>query len=509
MSTAPDQAPHEAALFRTIREWGITRGDNGVIGGVAEGLGDRIGMARVPARIIMVVAAIPLTALVFLAYAAAWALLPDRKGNIIVQNFGRGIPNVGALIGIAVLTLFGLGNFGNGTGIVFNSGAWGGNIPWNDVPNWGGGHVVILILAILVPLVIIAGVITAIVLLVKKSGNGHTSGPGAVYAAPPAPTHTPPHTTSPSSAAAATADAGLASPPLSPAPASVSVSAEASPAARQWAPAPPAPPAPPRRPRVPGPGRAFYLLTLSSAAIAAAAAAWLERDDRLGVHPVIAAAVLFVIGLGLILIAVSLSGRKLGFLGFVGIASLVPLLIFAGNAESLRAAYAENGGITHYVDAVLDPSPMIADSAPFDATLTFGRAYANVYFNASCYEANWEDYRDSYPFASVQRLNLEPAATARPAPTTAATPVPTPADTAVDITAELTYISIAKGASVTLDGDANALATVVFADRGFQCDFQPGSSSYMELTNSGAPTINLVVADDQYANTIVIQEVAS
>ena len=31
----------------------------------------------------------------------------------------------------------------------------------------------------------------------------------------------------------------------------------------------------------------------------------------------------------------------------------------------------------------------------------------------------------------------------------------------------------------------------------------------MELTNAGATPINLVVNDDQYANTIVIQEVAS
>jgi hypothetical protein len=31
----------------------------------------------------------------------------------------------------------------------------------------------------------------------------------------------------------------------------------------------------------------------------------------------------------------------------------------------------------------------------------------------------------------------------------------------------------------------------------------------MELTKAGAPTTNLVVHDDQYANTIVIQEVAS
>ena len=495
MSTTPEQAPHEAALFRTIREWGITRGDNGVVGGVVEGLGDRVGMARVPARLIVVFAAIILNGLVLVAYAAAWALLPDRRGNIIVQNFGRGIPNVGALVGIAILTLFGVGSLDRGSGVTFNG------FPWGDSSNWGAARAFVVIFAILVPLLIVGGIVTLIVFLVKRSNAPERAG-------------------TPTSATATTSAAAYATPPVassanndtpsaplagaSPAFAAVPVPAYAVPPARHYAPAPPAPPAPPRPPRVPGPGRSFYLMCLAWAAIAAAAAVWMDRTDHLAVHPVIAGAVIFATGLGVIAIAVSLAGRKLGFLGFLTISSLLPLIIIASNADELRTAYADHGGITSGggITVTVNTSPPVV----FDPTLAFGSAYSDVYFNASCYEADWKNLRDSNVYSSVQRLNLASATPlATPAPATA----PASKDTTVDITAELTYVTIPRGASITLSGGDNASATVVFADKGFVCDFQTGTGPYMELTKAGAPTTNLVVHDDQYANTIVIQEVAS
>lgn len=491
MSTSPDQAPHEAALFRTIREWGITRGDNGVVGGVAEGLGDRIGMARVPARIIVVVAALVLNGLVLLAYGAAWALLPDRKGNIILQNFGRGIPNVGALIGIALLTLMGLGGFDNPGGAFFNNTSWSRSFPWNGASNWTSENVLFLFVVVLVPILVVGGIITAIVLIVKKSNNRPPTGPGAVYAVPPSPSSraaapgnvTPqngaPVTSTPSTAADSSTTAPLAQ-----------VLAAAVPPARQWAPAPPAPPIPPRRPRVPGPGRSFYLLVLAWAAIALASAAWLAREDRLTVHPVIAGFVVFVTGLGVILALISLAGRKLGFLGVVGFVSLVPLLIFAADADGFRAAYAENGGITTY-DTYTESVPTSSPVAPFDPTLKFAGLYAIVSFDGHCQEGGWRDSGSN----SVARINLTgPVST-------------TPSDTTVDISAQLTYVTIAAGTNITLTGDNNAPATVVFADRDFTCDFGNTGQKYLELTNPGTPTVNLVVHDDQYTNTIVIKEV--
>ena len=51
MTTPSEQQPREAGFFRAIREWGLTRGDNGFLGGVVDGLAQRVGMATVPARI--------------------------------------------------------------------------------------------------------------------------------------------------------------------------------------------------------------------------------------------------------------------------------------------------------------------------------------------------------------------------------------------------------------------------------------------------------------------------
>lgn len=259
-------------------------------------------------------------------------------------------------------------------------------------------------------------------------------------------------------------------------------------------------------------------MSLAWAAIAAAAAVWMDRMGHLAVHPVIAGSVIFATGLGVIAIFVSLAGRKLGFLGFLAIASLLPLVIIAANANELRTAYADHGGITPNggITAMVPSSPPVA----FDPTLAFDPTYTNVYFDASCYQADWTDTHDSTAYVSVQRLNLAAntaaptaptasnAATAPTAPTASNAPT-APTDTKVAVTAELTYVTIAKGANVTLTGGINASATVVFADKGFVCDFQPGTDPYMELTNPGAPTIDLVVKDDHYANTIVIQEVAS
>ncbi|MFW7413756.1 PspC domain-containing protein [Demequina sp. SO4-18] len=171
--TEQPQPPREAAFFTTIRQWGLTRGEHGVVGGVVEGLGARVGMAAVPARLIVVLAWFLLSGLVMLAYAAAWGLLPDRRGNIIIQNFGRGVTNVGALLGIAVLTLFGFGALNDGP--LFGALGLGAD-PWI----WGGGmfngggvgevaRVIAVLLAVTIPLLIISGVIVLIVWLVKRS----------------------------------------------------------------------------------------------------------------------------------------------------------------------------------------------------------------------------------------------------------------------------------------------------------------------------------------------------
>ena len=108
MTTNGESPRREAAFYTSIRGWGITRGEHGVVGGVIEGVGDKIGLDRVPARIIAVLLLFMTQGFFFALYAAAWALLPDRSGRIILQDFGRGTPNVGALIVISIFTIIGL-----------------------------------------------------------------------------------------------------------------------------------------------------------------------------------------------------------------------------------------------------------------------------------------------------------------------------------------------------------------------------------------------------------------
>src|SRR6187431_3441817 len=131
VSTESSPEPtREAAFFTTIRSWGIVRGDNRVFGGVLSGVGARIGMAPAAARFIFVLIALITGGLGLLAYAAAWALLPDTEGRIIIQDFGRGRPNVGALVAIAILTLIGFGSTGHFVPADIFNGFWGESTGW-------------------------------------------------------------------------------------------------------------------------------------------------------------------------------------------------------------------------------------------------------------------------------------------------------------------------------------------------------------------------------------------
>lgn len=501
MTTPIEPQPQEAALFRTIRGWGLTRGDNGVVGGVVEGLGQRIGMARVPARIIVVVAAFLLQGLVLLAYAAAWALLPDRRGNIIIQNFGRGVPNVGALVGIGILTLFGLGGFDNGPGWVFTSHNWG-----NDAGS-SVGRVLAITFGILVPLAVIAGIVTLIVVLVKR-GTSSGQGQPITYAAPPVGTH-PSSPVAPDAQAAPSADGApaAATPPgpvyaampgsphaTRPGPPPFAYGPPSHPGPHLYTQAPPVPFGPPRGPRVPGPGRVFYLTALAWVILAAAGVAWFDRLDRLAVHPSVAWFVITVTGLGVIAILVSLAGRKLGFLGFCAITLTLPVLIFAANADELRNSYDDGSGLDLGIDFsinrpdnvdVIFPTP----AAPFDPTLEFGSLYRELVFNGSCYELEGDP---SFDAVSVARVNLAGLTE----------------DETLDVAAATTYVTVTTGTSLTLTGETNAAATIYFEDRAFQCEFWDINGTYLTLANPDTPTLNLVVRDDQYANTIVIEEIA-
>jgi phage shock protein PspC (stress-responsive transcriptional regulator) len=360
-----DQSPrHEAAFYTSIRGWGLTRGEHGVVGGVIEGVGDKIGLDRTPARIIAVVLLFMTQGFFFALYAAAWALLPDRSGRIILQDFGRGTPNVGALIVIAIFAMIGLGS---------------GPSSWSDDGTWGvfsfGG------LWPLIPLGIAAAAIALIVILVAR----HNDGPGASdTAAPSSPrgaTAVPPERGAyavPSqrrAAAAGPASASTATSATAAGAAAVTSEGAAGAAPPATPPTSPLPPVPPR-PRTPGPGSAIYLLTLSTAVFAAAAIWFLEREGELAASPVVAWFAVAVVVIGGAIILTGALGRRVGFLGFLATTFIVGWLI--GLAVVPRALDFAEGGVTITIDGVrhtigddrgwFDDSAGGIDCGPYDLT---------------------------------------------------------------------------------------------------------------------------------------------
>ena len=100
-----------------------------------------------------------------------------------------------------------------------------------------------------------------------------------------------------------------------------------------------APPRPPK-PRVPGPGKVGYLLALAWIPITIAITLYLSTTGQLAVFGVIAGGVIYVAGLGVILVITALRGRKLGFLGFLSVVAMIPVAVAIGAAPELRDHYA-------------------------------------------------------------------------------------------------------------------------------------------------------------------------
>ncbi|WP_084105023.1 PspC domain-containing protein [Demequina sp. NBRC 110056] len=558
MSDTP-QPQKEAAFFTSIREWGLMRGDNGVVGGVVEGLGERVGMARVPARLITVLAWLLLPGLVMLGYAAAWGLLPDRKGNIIVQNFGRGVTNVGALLGIAVLTLFGLGGLNGGP--IFNLFGWDGDpFPWDNLGQVSNPFELLArILSIAIPLAVVAGIGVLIFVLVRRSRGNRPPGSGGPYApaapAPAAPvgdTDASPSseaadapaasgddvTTAPDdeadavegdrtaaptaalSAGGATAaavapstaevPAGGAPQPWEPAllpgdpragaapskgasaglatasalgatstsahqgtawqgsgrtdaPASGSVydPALGGPAPSTWSAGPPtpppAPPAPRRPARTPGPGKGAWLAFLGVILLAGAVVFSIERAGQLAVSPILAWGAGVTIGLGAILLIVALSGRRLGFLGFLSVVAVLLSVILAGNASEIRENY---DGAWGWWDDQPSWEPVEAEEAepepettPIDLTDELDGQYGSIYAAGACTTPvlmeSWEDVSLWGDDTATMRLDAVTA------------------DTDIELSATYTRVAFPAGTGLEIQGSGET--TIVWEDRDVRC----------------------------------------
>lgn len=179
--TTPPE-PATTGFFGWVRSLGVIRSD-GWIGGVASGVAVRIGIDPIIVRGLFVVLTLLGLPMVFL-YAVAWALLPDARGSIHLQNMFRGrfdAPMIAILI-ITVLTVvpvvpavLGIGLFPFAfMGDVWPY-EWSNGIAWSNV--FDGGTV---ILSIALVALIIFAIIKASQSRRERARNAQT-GPYAGY----------------------------------------------------------------------------------------------------------------------------------------------------------------------------------------------------------------------------------------------------------------------------------------------------------------------------------------
>lgn len=484
MSTEPGQEPtSEAAFFTTIRSWGLVRSDHRVAGGVISGVGSRIGLAPTPARIIFVVIAIFTSGLALLAYAAAWALLPDTKGTIVIQDFGRGRPNVGALVVIAILAIAGFASLDN----IGKGGPWNWqNGPWIGFDGQFGdfmgrpAQVLAVILAVVIPLVILGGIAALIVWAVRSSKNADRSAQGFARM----PDGSLP--TAPASPQAG-GEEGAAAPQPADAPIETATfAAQAAPASATYAPpvytAPPAP----RSPRVRGPGAMGYLMALALIPISAAAVLYLHSTDQLAVYAPIAAGTIYVAGLGLILIITALRGRKLGFLGFVSVIALIPVGLSIAFATDIREQYATGGEWRGWVHEEFGPQwdaapePSYSEEVPppaFDPSALF-TDYTTVVIAGQCELVDQVTPSQIDGNVSLSELT---------------------GPMSVTIATASTRVVIPSGTNLVIKAPPETgyerPIGVTWLDRDVTCGLTAGVGSVVTLNNPDAPVVTLELSD--------------
>ncbi|MDN4478181.1 PspC domain-containing protein [Demequina sp. SYSU T00039] len=518
--------PQEAGFFTTVRGWGLARGDERVLGGVASGIAARLGWRLGWTRVGVLAVVLLVSGLGALAYAAAWALLPDREGRIIAQDFGRGVPNVGALIMIGIIALAGLLGLANaGDGPFGWAGGWPVNGAWD-----GPGHSVVsaiaTVAAVAVPLLIVGGIVGLIVWLVRRDRTPRPDdGTPPVYAAPPAwAAERQQRRAAAHAEAYAAADAARAAgqEAADTARAAAQDAAAAATAATAWTAstpppvAPAAPPRPPRPPRVPGPGAGFHLLTLAWLVLSAAGTAWAGWNDRLAVHPVLAWFALFVTGLGVILALVALSGRRLGSLAFLSAVLLVPTAVMIVQADKVVEGWSdrwlprvevirgdggevvrvevgdgtltvgEDGDVTlGDPEAVETAEPELTEASVLDK---FDTDYQRIMLPGDCYASREALDASGMSVGLVDESLMD-------------------ADQTVDVTAGYTTVRIPRGTGLAIATDDSSYSTVHWVERGVTCEVWDGSPVSLAATDQ--PTLTLKVANPEGYASIVIEEAAS
>lgn len=75
-------------FFDSLRSMGLRRGPRRIIGGVLGGIADRLNVDAVFVRIVFLILCL-LPGPAVLVYIAAWILVPDQDGRIILEDWLR------------------------------------------------------------------------------------------------------------------------------------------------------------------------------------------------------------------------------------------------------------------------------------------------------------------------------------------------------------------------------------------------------------------------------------
>lgn len=99
-------------FFQALRSTGFFRSESRWLGGVAGGLARKLNVDPIVVRLVLIILGITLTGVALIAYAAAWALLPEeRDGRIHAEELFRGNFD-SAVIAISVTAFLGFGSLG-------------------------------------------------------------------------------------------------------------------------------------------------------------------------------------------------------------------------------------------------------------------------------------------------------------------------------------------------------------------------------------------------------------
>ena len=197
------------------------------------------------------------------------------------------------------------------------------------------------------------------------------------------------------------------------------------------------------------------------------------------------------IGLGAILVVVALSGRRLGFLGFLSVCAVLISLPLVAEADELHDYYATNhdwwDGPTVVESSAVASAEAEAGPELADIREEFGDDYSAVFLSGTCYPLTEDDGFFGESDSLVQYATIDE-------------------DTTVTLRGYTTDVYVPAGTSLSVESAGGQ--TIVFADRDIYCDtWSDGvDATLASLTNADAPVLTLEANDGA---TLYIHEEAS